>query len=233
MPRSWIGGLPERMAALPVDHRGFPVPFFVEWQDGPNGEKTPLFPVMDSRKMQRSISTGACWVCGQPTGAYKCFVIGPMCCINKINSEPPSHYECARFSALNCPFLSKPLAKRTTGPDGKYKDVPVKQPAGIMIERNPGVTCVWVTKSYKIIRVQGGGGAGAGVLWELGPAVRMEFYALGRPATRAEVEESIRTGLPALERAAERDGPDGVKEMRRRHKTFLEALDEVKWQVAA
>lgn len=223
MKRQWIGGLPERMASLPVDHRGFPVPFFVQWQDG-----KPLFPVMDPHKMVRAVRAGACWVCGQPVGSYKCFVIGPMCCINRINSEPPSHYECARFSALNCPFLSKPLAKRTTGPDGTYKDIPIKKAAGVMVERNPGVSCIWVAKSYKPFDAGGGG-----VLFDLGPAVRLEFYALGRPAKRSEVEESVRTGLPALEAAAQRDGPEGVKEMRRRHQTFLAALDDVKWEIAA
>lgn len=221
--RQWIGGLPERMASLPVDVRGFPVPFFVAWHGG-----KPLFPVMDPAKMVRAVRASACWVCGQPVGTYKCFVIGPMCCINRINSEPPSHYECARFSALNCPFLSKPLAKRTTSADGTYKDMPIQPPAGLMVERNPGVTCIWVTKSFKPFDDGRGG-----VLFDLGPAVRLEFYAQGRPAKRSEVEESVRTGLPILERAAMMDGGGAVKEMRRKHRTFIDALDEVKWGVAA
>lgn len=225
--REWIGGLPWQMAGLPLDHRGFPVPFFVAWQDG-----KPMFPVMDPRKMQQAHHRDLCWVCGKKNYTYKCFVIGPMCCINKINSEPPSHYDCARFSALNCPFLSQPRMRRVTSTNEAgevvYQDQAMNRPAGIMIERNPGVTCVWVTKSSKVFD----DGAG-GVLWNLGPAVRLEFYANGRRATRDEVEESVRTGLPALEAAAQHDGPDGVKEMRLRHKTFLEALDEVKWEVAA
>jgi hypothetical protein len=35
----------------------------------------------------------------------------------------------------------------------------------------------------------------------------VEWYAKGRPATRAEVEHSIETGLPALRKIAKQDGP--------------------------
>jgi hypothetical protein len=34
------------------------------------------------------------------------FVVGPMCGINRNSAEPPSHKECAQWSARNCPFLS-------------------------------------------------------------------------------------------------------------------------------
>lgn len=227
MRREWIGGLPERMASLPTDHRGFPVPFFVQWQNG-----KPLFPVMDTRKFVRAVRGGLCWVCGQKTFAYKCFVIGPMCCINRINAEPPNHYECARFSALNCPFLAQPRMRRvtTTNEAGEvvYRDEVMGQPAGHMIARNPGVSCVWITKSFKPFDDGRGG-----TLMDLGPAVRLEFYAKGRQATRAEVEESVRTGLPALMAAAQQDGPEAVKEMEARRRAFVAALDDVKWPVAA
>lgn len=227
MPRSWIGGLPPHMADLPVDHRGFPVPFFVAWKDG-----KPLFPVMDPRKFVQAVKRDLCWVCGKKNFAYKCFAIGPMCCINRINSEPPSHYQCARFSALNCPFLAQPRMKRATKLNDAgeivYGGEVMGQPAGEMIQRNPGVTCIWVTKSFKPFDDGRGG-----VLFDLGPAVRLEFYANGRRATREEVEYSVNTGLPALEAAAKKDGPEAVAEMAQRHKTFLAALDEVKWDVAA
>lgn len=214
--RNWIGGLPENMRKLPVDHRGFPIPYFVAWQDG-----KPLFPVMDPRKQVLAIRQDRCWVCGQKTYANKCFVIGPMCCINRINSEPPSHYECARFSALNCPFLSKPLAKRTTSEDGTFGTTPISAPAGIMLARNPGVTCIWVTKRFKIFTDRGL------PLWELGPATRTEFYAQGRQATRAEIDASVSTGLPTLRGLAERDGPEAVEMMERRLKAFTGMLDAV------
>ena len=66
--------LPERMKSLPVDHRGFPVPWFVAWVDG-----KPVFPAMDGDKLRQAIQFGKCWVCGKPLGRFKYWVIGPMC----------------------------------------------------------------------------------------------------------------------------------------------------------
>jgi hypothetical protein len=226
--REWIGGLPPHMASLPLDHRGFPVPFFVAWQHG-----KPLFPVMDPAKMQQAHRRDLCWVCGKKNFAFKCFVIGPMCCINEINSEPPSHYQCARFSALNCPFLSKPKMRRVTSTNEAgeivYQDEVMGQPAGMMVERNPGVTCVWVTRSSSVFDAGGGG-----VLWKLGPPVRTEFYANGRLATRDEVEESVRTGLPILEEAARKDGPGAPEAMQETVARFRKMIDQhPQWRAAA
>lgn len=99
--------LPERMADLPVDDRGYPVPWFVAWHDG-----KPEFRAMDPAKFARAIKEKRCWVCGERLGVNLCFVAGPMCGINRTSSEPPSHLMCARWSAQNCPFLSNPRMVR-------------------------------------------------------------------------------------------------------------------------
>jgi len=39
-----------------------------------------------------------CWLCGQPLGKFMCFVVGPMCAINKTSAEPPSHRDCALYA---------------------------------------------------------------------------------------------------------------------------------------
>ena len=193
--REWVGGLPAQMRQLPVDHRGFPVPYFVAWEDG-----KPVFPAMDRRKFQLALHQKRCWVCGGKLFANKAFVIGPMCCVNRINSEPPSHVECAEFSAKNCPFLSRPMAKRTFEGDRT-------QVAGIMIDRNPGVVAVWVTDRFKPFD------AGNGTLFDLGPPKRLQFYALGRIATDAEIRQSVETGLPLLMDAARKDGDWALNEL--------------------
>lgn len=73
--------------------------------------------------------------------------------------------------------------------------------AGIGIKRNPGVICLWTTKKFKPFDDGKGG-----ILFEIGPAEAVEWYAEGRPATREEVEESVRTGLHHLtDVAAEED----------------------------
>jgi len=134
----------------------------------------------------------------------KTFVIGPMCCINRISAEPPSHRDCALFAAKNCPFLSMPLAKRNE------RDLPVERSApGKMILRNPGVCAVWMTRRYDVMRVDNG------ILLQIGEPELIEFYAKGRIATRAEVDHSIRTGLPILEAEAKEEGIDAERELTR------------------
>src|SRR5437764_29347 len=98
-----LPALPSRLKLLPVDERGFPVPWFVAWIDG-----KPDFRVVDQRKMAIAVSEKRCWVCGDFLGRYMAFVIGPMCAVNRVSSEPPSHRECAEFSVRACPFLTKP-----------------------------------------------------------------------------------------------------------------------------
>lgn len=180
------------MLGLPLDERGFPVPWFVKWIGG-----KPVFPAMDRDKMRRAWDYGVCWVCGSPLGRFKTFVIGPMCCINRVSAEPPSHLECARFAARNCPFLANPRMRRV--PVDKWPSVTKQNPAGIMLDRNPGVTLLWTSKNPSRFVADRIAGAGKGWLFEIGDPVALEWFAEGRPATRAEVVASIESGVPALE----------------------------------
>ena len=209
--REFVGEIPSRIKALPVDKRGFPVPYFVKWIDG-----EPHFPVMDGDKLAVAINQSRCWICGDVLGAYKCFVIGPMCGVNRISAEPPSHLACARFAALNCPFMAHPLAKRANL-DGIETHV-----AGIMIERNPGVSLLWITKSFEIIKA-------GGVLFRIGEPESVEIYAKGRRATRAEVNYSVETGLPALHKVADLEGPAAKKELAKEVSRFTSILDGLDW----
>ena len=211
--------LPRRMTTLAVDKRGYPVPAFVAWF---NGE--PDFRVVDHQHMQRCVYHRRCWICGEPTGAHMAFVIGPMCCINRISSEPPSHVDCAEFAAQACPFLSQPLAKR---PDMARKPVPGKtvEPAGIMLAHNPGVCAVWVTKTYKPFRAPGPAGS-SGVLFEVGPPERLAFWAKGRHATRPELDDAIAKGLPHLTKMAQMDGEAALAELRKQVGVFWRLLDD-------
>ena len=209
MQRTLNGPVPDRIARLPRDVRGYPVPFFVEWAGG-----KPLFPVMDPDKMKACMRRSLCWICGEPLGAYKAFAIGPMCTVNRISAEPPQHVDCAKFATANCPFMTQPLAKRT--PMDKFG--PVQKPGGVMIERNPGVTAIWVTKSFSVIRDAGK------PLWRLGPATTLQFWARGRQATRREVDASMGSGLPILRKHAAMEGPEAIKELERQLATTAEML---------
>lgn len=193
--------IPDRIARLPVS-RGYPVPWFVTWlKDGEpceRGDGEPDFRVITSGTIHEAVTQKRCWVCGEKLGKYMSFVIGPMCAVNLNTAEPPSHTECADWSARACPFLTRPHMKRNEGkalPDG------AGDASGIMLRRNPGVALVWTTTSYRI-RSDGQGG----VLFQIGKPRDTRWYCEGRPATRAEVQHSIDTGLPALEELAAAEG---------------------------
>ncbi len=196
----WSIPMPDRIKRLPISDTGFPIPFFVAWIDG-----KPDFRVIGPDKLPQAVNRKLCWVCGQPLGQFKAFPIGPMCAITRTISEPPCHLECAEYAVQACPFLANPRMRRNE------KNLPpeYQEPAGTMILRNPGATCIWVTKDFRAFR------SGTGVLFQLGDPSSVHWFAEGRKATRAEVQHSIDTGLPLLTAEAEKDGPEGVAELKR------------------
>lgn len=197
--RPGLPPMPDRIKALPVSPHGYPVPWFTPWRDG-----VPDFRAAEGKKIPVAVRENRCWICGQPLGSHKTFAIGPMCSINRISSEPPSHRDCAQFAAQACPFMVLPKAQRRD-----VSDLENKQTPGIMIERNPGVTLLWTTKSHTLMR------AGDGILFQLGEPTGTEWYSQGRAATQAEVKASFDTGYPILRELAEQDGPAALKELDR------------------
>lgn len=207
--------LPERMKILPIDERGYVVPWFVDWIEK-DGQRVPEFRAMNPKKWLFAVRFRMCWVCGDRLGRWMTFVAGPMCGINRTSSEPPSHLECARWSARNCPFLNNPeQIRRFDGditPDGKMV-------GGFGILRNPGVTMLWTTQEYDVFP-DGQGGR----LLKMGEPQSVEWYHRGHPATRAEVQRSIDTGIHALEDAAMREGEEAIKQLREWKERFQKYL---------
>lgn len=186
--------MPDSIRALPIDPiRKVPIPWFVAWIDG-----KPEFRLADGEKFARAIKERRCWVCGRRLDNRATYVIGPMCVINRVTAEPPCHPTCAEYSVKACPFLSRPGMVRREGglPES------VENPEGLMILRNPGVTCLWTTKTpgSKPFRT------GSNVLLKLFPPTSVTFWAEGRAATYEEVETSVRTGLPTLYQMARAEG---------------------------
>lgn len=185
--RPELEALPSRMKTLPVDERGYPVPWFVDWVDG-----KPEFRAMDGEKWESAVRYRLCWVCGGQLGVNKSFVAGPMCGINRTSAEPPCHLECATWSARNCPFLKNPRqARREEGLEERL-DTP-----GLALLRNPGVALVWTTRTYSLFP-----DANNRPLITFGDPEHLEWYCEGREATRAEILQSIESGMPALLAAA-------------------------------
>lgn len=201
--------LPPRIARLPLSQRGYPVPWFVPWIDG-----EPEFVAMDDRKRVEAVRFKKCWVCGEKLGRHLAFVIGPMCGINRTTSEPPSHLDCARWSACNCPFLTQRQEERREHGLPEHAGCP-----GVGLKRNPGVALVWVTDSFRPFS----DGKGSWLI-RVGDPQSVEFYSHGRTATRAEIEASIDSGLPLLLEACKGDVPEAVTELMKQKREFEQLL---------
>lgn len=192
--------MPGRVALLRTDHVGRPVPWFVAWIDG-----RPDFRVARADAIGAALRRNLCWVCGVPFQRQerRAFLVGPMCMINRVAPEPPSHKDCAVYSAMACPFLATPQMTRRER--GLPEDLTA--PAGVAIMRNPGVALVWVTDYRSWSKFDAPGG----VLFGIGqPAEPPLWFARGRSATRAEVLASVESGYPLLLEAAETDGPGAI-----------------------
>jgi hypothetical protein len=209
--------MPDRIKRLPRDHRGYPVPWFVSWvKDGkpvPAGIGEPDFRVIARGRLWTAVSAGRCWVCGVALGQHRVYVIGPMCVVNRVTSEPPNHRSCAEFAAQACPFLVNPRQKRSEKhlPEDRFV-------AGMMIPRNPGATCLYETNIVKPFR------SGEGYLFKLGEPDRIDWWANGRQATREEVLISIETGYPLLYDAAKKEGMESIRALETMHKKAMELL---------
>lgn len=195
--RAGLPPLPERMIALPIDPRGYPIPWFVETL--PDGSRD--FRIASSSKRVRAVRDRLCWLCGQKLGRYQAFVIGPMCAVNRNTSEPPCHLECAEFAVQACPFLMLPKAQ--------YREANLPGPVRLhtgSLPGNPGAACIWITSDYKPYRVPGG--AQQDWLIRIGDPVKVLWYAEGKPATREQIMESFDARLPLLRQVAAEEGPD-------------------------
>ena len=191
---------PARMRSRPIDPRGYSIPWFVAEIDG-----KPDLRIADSEKRVKAIRNRLCWVCGERLGVHLTFVIGPMCVVNRVTSEPPVHMDCGLYSVKGCPFLTRPLAQYRTAnmPDG------VTDPGGIALTHNPGACALYTTKTFGIMQLE------RGFLIRLGDPESVQFWHAGKIATRAEVDAAVSIGLPKLRALAEEEGAHATAELDR------------------
>jgi hypothetical protein len=190
--------IPKNIKFLPIQN-GYPVPWFAS----KIGDQFD-FRIADSKKLNKAIAQNLCWVCGQKLNKKVTFAIGPMCAINCTSAEPPSHFDCVEWSAKACPFLVQPKAIRR---DANIPDGVKNSPAGISIDRNPGIVLLWTTRRYNVVRVSNG------ILFKLGIPSNVTWLCQGRQATKAECLESIESGYPALLELAKLEGRGAVMEL--------------------
>lgn len=204
--RKTLPPLPEKMLGLPLDPRGYPIPWFVGTVDGKRD-----FRVADQKKRALAVQKSLCWVCGGKLGQYLAFVIGPMCAVNRNTSEPPCHRECAIFAATACPFLILSKSDYRKPPEGGRQ-----QPHAL--PGNPGACCVWITNSYRPYHVEDSW------LIRIGAPIETLWFAEGQPATRQQILESLERRLPALQSIADEEGPAAQAALARQVNATLQLL---------
>lgn len=193
--RRGLPPVPKRMRGRPLDHRGYPVPWFVAFINGAWD-----FRVVDTPKLNIAVEQRLCWLCGSRLGRWQTFVTGVMCAINRNTAEPPCHYDCAQFAAMACPFLVLPKSQRNEA------DLPagVTEPPGVFITGNPGACCLYSSQfPYRIYYPDDT----ARFLITMPVAERLEFYCHGRPATHDERADAVAIALARLRATAMAEGP--------------------------
>jgi len=200
--------MPERMRALPLTETGFPVLFFARTVDG-----KPDLRVMDAAKWSLCVKRRLCWLCGQPLGRYLAWVLGGRRVVKKESQEPPNHRKCAEYAMRACPFLTRPhMHRRSAGLPEEASFM------GIGIDRNPGVSVLWVARKYTVFKAHAGGG---GHLIRLGAPNEVVWYAEGRLASVAEIHRSLDSGLPLLRAMAAKEGADSMADLERQIKAAM------------
>ena len=96
--------MPSRIANLPRDPRGYPIPVNVlQKADG-----FVDFRVIDPEKLQAFAAARCCSVCGHPMGTRVAFVGGPLCIENHLFADAGMHRDCATYALRVCPFIAAP-----------------------------------------------------------------------------------------------------------------------------
>lgn len=106
--------IPEFLAHLPVEERGYPVPYFVPWVNG-----KPFFKAASEEKHLICYKNKLCGICGKKikSGEF-CFVGGPQALKNKCSSEAHTHFRCAKYALQVCPYLFHQKSDRKWDGDG-------------------------------------------------------------------------------------------------------------------
>jgi len=98
--------IPERMKALPLDRRGYPVPVTV-YTDA-DGEAH--FSINVEHKRALCMRDDLCPICGGMLLRGRWFVGGPASAFHERGAyvDPPMHDECAHYALKVCPWLAAP-----------------------------------------------------------------------------------------------------------------------------
>ncbi len=114
--------MPHAVAALPRDPRGYPVLAITPWRDG-----QPRFGFTSTERVLICAVERRCAICGtrmEPRQAWRVVsateavamrdaIATGVAFVNAAPTvEPPGHRECMLYSAIVCPYLARPNARR-------------------------------------------------------------------------------------------------------------------------
>lgn len=133
--------IPVIMEHLPLDERGYPIPYFAPLVDGKYD-----FRYQDPHKKEICLKYNKCSVCGKPLFDKSFwFITGPIGLANQVVSDAPMHEDCGRFSMEVCPHLQFQKAERRS----EEEIIAQSQQAGIMTK--PNVLFLIKADKYKLM----------------------------------------------------------------------------------
>ncbi len=177
--------MPDRIARLPRDHRGLPIP----WNVLRGTDDTPFFIVNDDRRHREALRRGLCPICGEALGRWKWFVGGPRSAFDPHGwyADLPSHHECATFALSTCPYLALPRYQRHVESIANAEKLPPQ--ARILLDKtvDPQRPEIFVAVAASKVEVCDNGVAMLPYVRPMRPALAYEFWRHGQqiPAHRA------------------------------------------------
>ncbi|KRW94331.1 hypothetical protein AQY21_20595 [Paracoccus sp. MKU1] len=198
-----------RIASLPRDRRGLPIPYVVFRDDAGN----PDFIVNDIRRVLECLSKGLCGVCGQGMDRDDVWMIGgPGSALDPrgMYNDGPVHHECGAASLRMCPYLAirrhkgmKPVAKQSVlskmVEDGKalgFVDPTMdpNKPESFILGRVDGLAAVGSQHDFRLIPNR--------------PFIEIEEWAGGTVIQQARLGQ---VGMDAIMEAYRLDGERRMK----------------------
>lgn len=103
--------MPDRIAQLERDSRGYPVPFIV--LKDPSGKHQ--FAVNDIQRTWEAVRENLCHICGQKLDSNPWFVGGPASALlnddRAVYHDGPMHHDCMQYALRVCPHLTQIMTR--------------------------------------------------------------------------------------------------------------------------
>ena len=182
--------MPERIARLDRDSRGYPIP----WNVLRNEEGFPFFTINDDRRTFQAIRESRCPICGERLGRWLHFIGGPRSAFDPhgVYFDLPVHHDCGNYALATCPYLAMPKYLGRIDVVHPEKLPPEAGPIMADFTQNPGRPEIFVVvAATRIIVLPHPLGATAYV--KPAAVAGYEFWRHGKQITQAEAMPFLRT----------------------------------------